>query len=285
MVDLKFLIPGFSKCGTTTLCFLINQHPDIFIPEEKEPWYFSSPRYAEKHQEYIEYFKDSKPGQILGEGSTAYSSYKTEKPSIRRISQHYPNCRFIFIARDPIKRIESSYRELHHSGALYDLDAAYSLSGAIKQIPQIIEDTRYRDRIIRYRETFGEESILVIFLEELEADLHNQLKRCFRHIGVDDSFEITDPGTRLNTGDAKLYDTKFLRYLRRHKIIGPRIAKFGLQEQDWLFSKCGLRKPFKKTIVWDSEAIKEVTQKVLPDTREFLALYGKPKDYWPNPFE
>ena len=285
MVDLKFIVPGFSKCGTTTLCFLINQHPDIFIPEEKEPWYFSSPRYAEKHQEYIQYFEDSKPGQILGEGSTAYSGYKTEKPSITRISEHYPNCRFIFIARDPIKRIESSYRELHHSGSLYGVATAYTLSGAMKQIPQIIEDTLYRDRITRYRETFGEGSILVVFLEELEADLHYQLKRCFRHIGVDDSFEIADTTTRLNTGESKLYDTRLLRYMRRHRITGPRIAKISLQEQDKVFRKWGLRKPFKEPIMWDSEAIKEVTNKVLPNTQEFLALYGKPKDYWPNPFE
>ena len=61
MVDLKFIVPGFSKCGTTTLCSLINQHTDIFIPEEKEPWYFSSPRFAEKHQEYI---ATSKPLQL-----------------------------------------------------------------------------------------------------------------------------------------------------------------------------------------------------------------------------
>jgi hypothetical protein len=285
MVDLKFIVPGFSKCGTTTLCFLLNQHPDIFIPEEKEPWYFSSPRYADKHQEYIEYFKDSKPGQSLGEGSTAYSGYKTEKPSITRISEYCPNCRFIFIARDPIRRIESSYREMHHSGALYGVNTAYKLSDTMKQIPQMIEDTLYRDRIIRYRETFGEESILVLFLEELETDLHNQLKRCFRHIGVDESFEIANTTTRLNTGESKLYDTKLLRYLRNHKTIGPRIAKIGLQEQDKLFRKCGLRIPFTKSVVWDSEAISEVTKKVLPNTQEFLALYGKSKDFWPNPFE
>jgi hypothetical protein len=285
MVDLKFIVPGFSKCGTTTLCALLNQHPDIYIPEEKEPWYFSSPRYEEKHQEYIEYFSDSKPGQILGEGSTAYSGYKTEKPSVARIARLYPNCRFIFIARHPVKRIESSYRELHHSGFLYGINAAYRLCDTMKQVPQMIQDTLYRDRIMRYRETFGEQSILVLFLEELEADLPYQLKRCFRHIGVDDDFEIAETALKLNAGESKLYDTKLLRYLRSHKKIGPRLAKVSLQKQDALFRKYGLRKPFKKPVVWDSEAIEEVTRKVLPNTREFLVLYGKPSDYWPNPFE
>jgi len=66
--------------------------------------------------------------------------------------------------------------------------------------------------------------------------------------------------------------------------MGSRIAKIGVHEQDRVFKKYGLRRPFKKPVVWDSEAIKEVTSKVLPNTRNFLALYGKPRDYWPNPF-
>jgi len=42
MIRIDFLIPGFSKCGTTTLCALLAQHPSIYMPELKEPWYFSS---------------------------------------------------------------------------------------------------------------------------------------------------------------------------------------------------------------------------------------------------
>ena len=91
----------------------------------------------------------------------------------------------------------------------------------MKQIPQMIADTLYPDRITRYRQTFGDESILVLFLEELESDSSFQLRRCFRHIGVDDGFEIADKDTRLNAGETKLYDTQILRYLRNHKKWAP----------------------------------------------------------------
>ena len=282
MVDIKFLVPGFSKCGTTTLCSLLNQHPDIFIPEEKEPWYFSSPRYAEKHQQYIDYFKDSQPGQTLGEGSTSYSGHKTERPSIARISQHHPDCKFIFIARDPIKRIESSYREIHHSGILFGVDAAYKLSDTMTQFPQLIEDTLYWDRIVRYREQFGDDSILVIFLEDLKSNPQEQLKYCFKHIGVDDRFEITNEKTQLNAGSTKLYDTHLLRAMRNSKFLGPKLAKINAKDQDKYFLPLRLRRPFKKPVQWDDKAIEEFNEKIRPNTREFLNLYGKAADFWPD---
>jgi hypothetical protein len=280
MVDLKFLVPGFSKCGTTTLCSLLNQHPDIFIPEEKEPWYFSSPRYDEKHQQYIDYFKNSMPGQTLGEGSTSYSGHKTEHPSIERIYQHHPDCKFIFIARNPIKRIESSYREIHHSGILFGVDAAYQLSDTMKQFPQMVEDTLYWDRISHYREKFGDNSILVIFLEDLKSNPQEQLKRCFRHIGVNDKFQITNEDTQLNAGITKLHDTRLLRKIRNSRFFGPKLAKIKAQNQDKYLRPLGLRRPFQRAVHWDKNAIEELNTKILPNTREFLNLYGKPIDFW-----
>jgi hypothetical protein len=284
MVDLKFIVPGFSKCGTTTLCSLLNQHPDIFIPEEKEPWYFSSPRYNEKHQQYIDYFKDSKLGQTLGEGSTSYSGHKTERPSIERIYKNYPDCKFIFIARDPIKRIESSYREIHHSGILFGVDAAYKLSDTMKQFPQLIEDTLYWDRIVRYRKQFGDDSILVVFLEDLKSDPQKQLKNCFKHIGVDDSFKITNEKTQLNAGISKLYDTRLLRAMRNSRFFGPKLAKINAKDQDKYFRPLMLRRSFKHPVQWDDKAMEEYNKIILPNTREFLKFYGKSNNFWQDFF-
>ena len=45
----NFLIIGAPKSGTTTLFNCLNQHPEIFMPEKKEPFYFSFP---EKELDY-----------------------------------------------------------------------------------------------------------------------------------------------------------------------------------------------------------------------------------------
>ena len=60
-----FIVPGFSKCGTTTLCFLLNQHPDIFLPL-READFFGTPGYAEHWDVYAaavpEFFNIEIPG-------------------------------------------------------------------------------------------------------------------------------------------------------------------------------------------------------------------------------
>ena len=73
MIRIDFPIPGFSKCGTTTLCALLAQHASIYSPELKEPWYFSSTDFPRQQAEYIRHFSPALPGQSLGEGSVSYS--------------------------------------------------------------------------------------------------------------------------------------------------------------------------------------------------------------------
>ena len=37
-----FFIVGAPKCGTTAMFYYLKQHPEIFMPEQKEPRFFSS---------------------------------------------------------------------------------------------------------------------------------------------------------------------------------------------------------------------------------------------------
>jgi hypothetical protein len=36
-----FFIVGHAKCGTTALCEALRRHPQVFMPELREPWYFA----------------------------------------------------------------------------------------------------------------------------------------------------------------------------------------------------------------------------------------------------
>ena len=83
-----FFIVGHAKCGTTALYEALRRHPEIFMPLNKEPWYFarSNPhpqlhgersieytgRKRESLEEYLANFADARPGQLIGEGSTSY---------------------------------------------------------------------------------------------------------------------------------------------------------------------------------------------------------------------
>jgi hypothetical protein len=279
VVRIDFLVPGFSKCGTTTLCALLAQHPGIFMPELKEPWYFSSKRYSRDAPGYARLFAAAQPGQLLGEGSQSYSSFEHERVSIARIYEHNPDCRFIFMARNPLRRIESSYREMHHSGVMFGLNAPFGLADSLQAFPQMIRDSMFFERISGYLRAFGPDAILVLFLEDFRRQPRVELKKCFRHLGVDPGFELPQV-PRLNEGGSKLYDTALLRYLRGRSWLAPTLARFSREQQDSLFRPLGLRRGFTGAIQWDERCRAMVRDTVVPDGRRFLERFGKPADFW-----
>lgn len=279
MIKIDFLVPGFSKCGTTTLCAMLAQHPEIYIPELKEPWYFSAADFPRQQTDYIQHFSPALPGQLLGEGSVSYSDSTMEDVSIARIRDNNPDCRFIFIARNPLRRIESSYREMHHSGVKFGLNAPFGMAEFLAVFPQLIKDSLFLERISKYVDAFGSEAILVLFLEDLTRQAQPELEKCFRHLGVDGNFQL-EKEMRLNEGSSKLYDTRILRYLRTRPWSGFKLAKLDPEAQDRLFSPLGLRRPFRKPVRWDEQSLAMVRDQVLPDSTKFLETYGKPRDFW-----
>lgn len=279
MIKVDFLVPGFSKCGTTTLCALLSQHPDIFMPELKEPWYFSSKRFRRDAPGYARHFSSASPGQLLGEGSQSYSTYEDEDISIERILDHNRDCRFIFLARNPLRRIESSYREMHHSGPMFGLDAPYSLLESLQLFPQMIKDSLFCERISKWIDAFGRDAILVTFLEDLKCQPQAEMEKCFRHLGVGDGFQVQRE-LRLNEGGSKLYDTRFLRQLRGKPWLASRLARYSRAQQDKLFKPLGLRRGFTQPVQWDAGSRDMVRDIVVPDAQGFLELCGKPVDFW-----
>src|SRR5438132_5474331 len=79
-----FFIVGHAKCGTTALYEALRRHQEIFMPLNKEPWYFArnnphpqtkgersvefTGRRSESLAEYLEHFADARPDQRIGEG-------------------------------------------------------------------------------------------------------------------------------------------------------------------------------------------------------------------------
>lgn len=279
LTKLDFLIPGFSKCGTTTLCALLAQHPGVYIPEIKETWFFSSQDFENKdHAEFNQHFIAASESQLLGEGSVSYSGYEHEDDVIPRLVENNPDMKLIFIARHPLKRIASSYREMHHSGVLFGLNAPYDLQDCLDTFPQMVADTLYRERLAKYLERFGEDSVLVLLLEDLEADPQGQLDRCFIHLGLET--HVLEKNSRLNRGDQKLYDSWLLRKIRSNKYTGQPLSKINPPMQDKLLQPLGLRRKFKKDLVWDSGTLDRLRQEVLPDNHRFLKSIGKPESIW-----
>ncbi len=109
-----FFIVGAPKCGTTTLYHWLKLHPDIFMPEAKEPHYFAqnlSDRYCRirTEEQYLSLFNASQRNVLCGEASVLYGFYPE---SIKNILKHNPNAKFIFMLRNPVDMAPSYHRQL-----------------------------------------------------------------------------------------------------------------------------------------------------------------------------
>lgn len=281
-MNLHFLVPGFSKCGTTSLCALLNQHPDIFIPDEKEPLFFIHEDHLDKLAWYESLFAAAPATARCGEGSTFYSSVEHERGARDRILRFNPDIKLIFIARDPIARIESSFREFHHSGPHFGIDTPFAIDEAIEALPAIVTDACFWSRLSCYREKVSDDNILLLFLEDKKANPRAVLERCFEFLGVDPLRFAADAQLQLNTGETKLLDSRLARRMRTSRLLRASIARIPLQVQNDVGRRLGLRRPFDEQIQWSDAARRRVVAVLADEVSSLLDYAGKSQDFWPR---
>lgn len=281
-VKIDFFVPGFSKCGTTTLFEVLNAHPEIFIPDAKEPNFFGSEIDAERQTWYESLFQPAKPNQTIGECSTFYSSIYAEKAASKEMFANNPQAKLIFIARDPVDRIESSFREMHNSAPKFGLNTPFELENALLDMPQLLADTSFSSRLNVHLEQFGRKNVLLIFMEDLKIDVAAVATRCYQFLGLQPYDFIADRLPHKNKGEDKLYDSRLLRWSRCNSVVGPLLGKIDIDRQDRIFKRIGLRRPFTQKVVWSDKAKKIAQECLKEDIEKFLHYAGEQERYWPK---
>ncbi len=107
----RLYLIGAQKAGTTTLAFLLDQHPDIALSDPKEPGYFVDPD-AKGLEWYRGCFPAKLPAMLL-DASTGYTMMAAQSGADDsvplRIKAAAPDARFIYVLRDPVDRTISAY--------------------------------------------------------------------------------------------------------------------------------------------------------------------------------
>jgi Sulfotransferase family len=114
----NFLIIGAAKSATTSLYFYLRQHPEVFMPPNKEPHYFFAPdldRFQFDRmrltpittlEAYQALFEGSEKFTVRGEASTRYLPSAYAPSAIRKA---VPHVKLIAVLRNPMKRAYSHY--------------------------------------------------------------------------------------------------------------------------------------------------------------------------------
>ena len=141
-----FFIVGQPKSGTTALYAMLRSHPQIFMPDMKEPLFFAGdlrpylqapdrdrrPVFPATYDEYLSLFEGAHTDQRVGEAS---SGYLRSRLAAGAIAQAQPAARIIAILRDPASLLRSLHlqRLQEHVETEQDLERALSLEDARRE--------------------------------------------------------------------------------------------------------------------------------------------------------
>jgi hypothetical protein len=188
-----FLI-GAQKAGTTSLAFLLNQHPDIAVSDPKEPGFFG-PHFGRGWDWYRGCFPQTLP-RVLLDASTGYTMAALLDGEDARVPQRIkasaPDARFIYVLRDPVERTISAYWHDKRAGRPIG-----SLREAVDAEPFYADVSRYHWQISLYLEHFPRGQFLFVNFAELTADPVGIAKRCIAFAGLDPALAT------LNLGEPK----------------------------------------------------------------------------------
>ncbi|HEY4897389.1 MAG TPA: sulfotransferase [Solirubrobacteraceae bacterium] len=207
-----FFIVGQAKSGTTALYEMLRRHPQIYMPDSKEPWFFATdmrPRFQlpmagslpETLEEYLALFAGAAPGQLVGEASTSYLWSQT---AAQRIAEVQPEAKLIAILREPASFLRSLHLQLvqTHVESERDLRKAMALEGARRegrQIPrrshrpqllQYSEHVRYVEQLRRYDAVFPKDHMLVLIYDDFRRDNAATVRQVLSFLGVDEDHPI-----------------------------------------------------------------------------------------------
>ncbi len=283
-MKLHFVVAGFSKCGTTTLCSMMAEHPKLFMPTRfKEPRFFDKKDYSLHWDWYQSLFYTAPADALLGEGSVSFAEAEFADLSLKRLVKHFPKVKIILIARDPMDRIESSYREMHNSGTDWGVHCPYNIEDALVKFPNMLRDTMYKEIFETFKKYLPLQQILVLFLEDLKANEKEVLDQCFNFLGVPFMSTVGIKKKHLNEGTKKYYDTPKLRELKFNPNSGMADHNIPAKVLNQFMPQLNLRKPFgKEKLEWSPKACKLLVDALGGGPEIFLNQFQKDISFWPR---
>jgi hypothetical protein len=211
---LDFIVIGAQKAGTTSLWHYLRDHPDLYLPPDKEAPFFSHTiNYERGFDWYLaEYFPLAPSGALTG---TVTPHYMTgwEGSSVdviaERIHATLPDVRLIALLRDPIERAISHFRMSQRRGMER---RSFEQAIADQLTPQALEEARHHHtetnsyvtageygRILdSYRRLFPRDQILVLYVNELRDEPQRLVKELLHFIGA-------EPERKGSAGEANLH--------------------------------------------------------------------------------
>lgn len=196
----NFVCPGAARSATTTLYYLLIQHPQIFLPSIKETRFFSLDYekglswYEQKH------YLNVKDETAIGDISPVYL---IDERCPERIHKGLgPEIKLIFMLRNPAERAYSHYCMLQHhqfEDLSFEKALARSESDRIEKSLkhykheygfQYLKESSYLQLIQRYLKYFDKDRMMFVVFENFVDDTQHQLFDILSFLDADPEYEF-----------------------------------------------------------------------------------------------
>jgi Sulfotransferase family len=213
-----FFVVGQPKCGTTALHEMLTRHPQIFMPELKEPHFFVTdsgypgmPQTLERYLEffhgleardkYLALFASAQPRQLAGDGS---ASYLWSRDAALAISRVQPAAKIVAILREPASLARSLHLQMVEVRVETEQDLRRALDRELEEAERVsdplpgeqrpplyyADHLRYVAQLRRYFDLFPATQILVLIYDDFLRDNAATVRKILRFLGVNEQIGL-----------------------------------------------------------------------------------------------
>jgi hypothetical protein len=288
-----FVIPGASKSGTSSLHHYLSEHPDIYMPPEKELHFFSRDENYEQGLAAYEARFDGWDGQtVLGEASPTYfyhgKVWKERSGAVRwvpnndsavRLGEAYPDLDIVISLRNPVTRAYSQYWKNVRQG----YERTYSFADALREELEgernpresaqcWVYANRYPFHLEHWLDCFGREQVKFLVFEEWIDRTEETLQEVCTFLGV-------DPLAEWETTSQLKNPSRIPRSLKLNRLYHDHLENTGIGE---LVYYLNLRKGYPDMDPETKRFAFDVFSGVIDETE---TLIGRDLDVWREELE
>lgn len=202
---------GFPRAGTTTIAYILQQHPDIYIPKAKEAHFFNeflnwrgageSIKDVDLARYETNYFSEWNGQRSIGEITPNYLLTRaTSRWLLARIGETIEmDGKFLVCLRHPVRRAFSNHQFLAKSFWTDKFFAEDVLAGAPILADESLAGSLYLRHVKELLDTVGRSRVFfTVYETDVVDNLPLTMAHLFDFLGVDNSFSDFHPDTHLN---------------------------------------------------------------------------------------